>query len=76
MQVEIDMPSAKRILVTGATGKVGRTFIGRLLSDPRFDAWTIRALCHNRPLPTRATGWRSSAGPSRTDRPSSGRSTA
>ena len=44
------MSHDKRILVTGATGKVGRTFIGRLLSDPRFDGWTVRALCHNRPL--------------------------
>ncbi len=44
------MPTPKRILVTGATGKVGRTFIDRLLGDPRFDDWSIRALCHDRPL--------------------------
>ncbi len=38
----------KRILVTGAAGKVGGHFIGRILrTDP--DA-TIRALCHNRLL--------------------------
>ena len=36
------------ILVTGATGKVGRHFIARLLADQtRVDA-RIRALCHNR----------------------------
>ena len=38
------------ILVTGATGKVGRTFIARLLADPEFDSFTIRALCHHREL--------------------------
>ncbi len=36
------------ILVTGATGKVGRTMIARLLEDPRFAGARIRALCHNR----------------------------
>jgi len=42
-----------RILVTGATGKVGRALIARLssgLPDAR-----IRALCHNRTLPESAT---------------------
>ena len=38
------------ILVTGATGKVGRTFINRLLTDSKFDSFTVRALCHNRGL--------------------------
>jgi UDP-glucose 4-epimerase len=38
------------VLVTGATGKVGQAFIKRFLSDPRFDLFTIRALCHNREL--------------------------
>ena len=38
------------ILVTGATGKVGRAFIHRLLADSKFDSFTVRALCHNRPL--------------------------
>jgi UDP-glucose 4-epimerase len=38
----------KRILVTGAAGKVGSYFIGNILhSDPDV---TIRALCHNRLL--------------------------
>jgi uncharacterized protein YbjT (DUF2867 family) len=40
------------ILVTGATGKVGQTFIRRVLStrDERFAGFTVRALCHNRLL--------------------------
>jgi len=42
--------TTKRILVTGATGKVGQTFLRRLFSDARFDDFTIRALLHNRPL--------------------------
>src|SRR4029078_6826078 len=41
------------ILVTGATGKVGRNFIERLLREPRFASARVRALCHNRmPQPT------------------------
>lgn len=40
-----------RILVTGATGKVGTAFINRLLADERHAGATIRALCHNRKLP-------------------------
>ena len=40
----------KTILVTGATGKVGKVFINRLLADSRFESFTIRALCHNREL--------------------------
>jgi UDP-glucose 4-epimerase len=39
------------ILVTGATGKVGRAFIDRLLADAEFEAFSVRALCHNRVLP-------------------------
>jgi UDP-glucose 4-epimerase len=42
--------TTKRILITGATGKVGRTFIDRLLGDPGYDDWSIRALCHDRAL--------------------------
>ena len=41
---------ASRILVTGAAGKVGQVFIRRLLADPRFERFTVRALCHNRKL--------------------------
>jgi UDP-glucose 4-epimerase len=44
------MPNSRVILVTGATGKVGRVFIQRLLADSRFDSFTVRALCHNRQL--------------------------
>src|ERR1041385_865725 len=40
----------KRILVTGATGKVGQAFINRALQEPKFDSFIIRALCHNRTL--------------------------
>ncbi len=47
------MPKSDVVLVTGATGKVGRTFIERLLADPKFDAFTVRALCHNRELEPR-----------------------
>src|SRR4051812_43536647 len=42
------------ILVTGATGKDGQAFIERLLTDPAYRGFRIRALCHNRVLPTRA----------------------
>src|SRR5262249_40421002 len=42
----------QRILVSGATGKVGQAFIGRLLSsgDDRFAGFTVSALCHHRTL--------------------------
>jgi len=36
------------ILVTGATGKVGRNLIARLLEDQRLSGARLRALCHNR----------------------------
>ena len=39
------------ILVTGATGKVGRRFIDILLQDPEWKNAKVRALCHNRTLP-------------------------
>jgi nucleoside-diphosphate-sugar epimerase len=42
------MPNPGVILVTGATGKVGQVFIHRLLTDPKFASFTVRALCHNR----------------------------
>src|SRR5687768_14262876 len=38
------------VLVTGATGKVGRHFIERFLGDSRFSPGRVRALCHNRML--------------------------
>jgi UDP-glucose 4-epimerase len=44
------MSITPRILLTGATGKVGRTFINRVLANPRFDSVMIRALCHHREL--------------------------
>jgi UDP-glucose 4-epimerase len=40
----------KRILVTGATGKVGSHFIRQVLSSGNPPDVTIRALCHNRRL--------------------------
>jgi len=46
------MTEMKCMLVTGATGKVGQTFIRRLLAEPKFDAFIVRALCHNRKLNT------------------------
>jgi UDP-glucose 4-epimerase len=42
---------AKRILVTGATGKVGQAFLRRFFDDPRFGDFSVRALLHNRDLP-------------------------
>jgi nucleoside-diphosphate-sugar epimerase len=47
------MSEANRILVTGATGKAGRLFIERVLSEPRYAGWSVRALCHNRKLDPR-----------------------
>jgi nucleoside-diphosphate-sugar epimerase len=44
------MIETKRILVTGAAGKVGQAFIRRFLSNPAFEGWKVRALCHNRML--------------------------
>ncbi len=44
------MQEEARILVTGATGKVGQVFIQRLLADERFGHFQVRALCHNRLL--------------------------
>ena len=37
-----------KILITGATGKVGQALIARLLDDPRWAQADICALCHNR----------------------------
>jgi nucleoside-diphosphate-sugar epimerase len=40
-----------RILITGATGKVGQALIRRMQQEPPFQGAVIRALCHNRTLP-------------------------
>jgi UDP-glucose 4-epimerase len=42
------MSEIKRVLITGATGKVGTTLIKRMLADKNFESVIIRALCHNR----------------------------
>lgn len=39
-----------RILVTGATGKVGQAFIRRVLTAPPVAEFSVRALCHQRRL--------------------------
>lgn len=39
------------LLVTGATGKVGRRFVDRLLEEPGRAHWRVRAFCHQRTLP-------------------------
>jgi UDP-glucose 4-epimerase len=44
------MTTTQRILVTGATGKVGQNFIRTLLKQPGFAEFQVRALCHNRVL--------------------------
>ncbi len=38
------------LLVTGASGKVGRHFVDRFLGEERFSAARLRALCHTRLL--------------------------
>jgi UDP-glucose 4-epimerase len=45
--------SGKYILVTGATGKVGRNFLERVLDSPNHRDVRVRALCHNRTLAPR-----------------------
>ena len=44
------MAQDARLLVTGATGKVGRALLARIVEEPRFDDLAIRALVHNRTL--------------------------
>jgi nucleoside-diphosphate-sugar epimerase len=46
------MPVERRILVTGATGKVGQAFLRRALAseDGALAQFAVRALCHNRIL--------------------------
>jgi UDP-glucose 4-epimerase len=51
------MPQAhpsELLLVTGATGKVGRAFIQQLLDEAGFERFRVRALCHKRRLPPQA----------------------
>jgi len=40
-----------KILLTGATGKVGRHFVERFLESEAHQNWTLRALVHERPSP-------------------------
>jgi UDP-glucose 4-epimerase len=40
----------RRILVTGATGKIGTRVIQRITQEPAFADVTVRALCHERLL--------------------------
>jgi UDP-glucose 4-epimerase len=47
------MDNIQRVLLTGSTGKVGKTFIRRFLAEPKFDGFVVRALCHNRMLEPR-----------------------
>jgi len=42
--------SSRRILVTGAAGKVGCHFMDRVLRSPAHQDVVVRALCHNRLL--------------------------
>ncbi len=44
------MSNPNRILITGATGKVGQAFINRLAQNPAYDRFILRALCHQRQL--------------------------
>jgi UDP-glucose 4-epimerase len=44
------MSNHNRILITGATGKVGQSLIAHLLATPSLNHFSIRALCHNRVL--------------------------
>jgi nucleoside-diphosphate-sugar epimerase len=37
-----------KLLVTGATGKVGRNFLEKFLASDRFNEWSVVALCNNR----------------------------
>ncbi len=39
------------LLITGATGKVGRHFLEAALKDPKLKGFHFRALCHQRALP-------------------------
>ena len=43
-----------KLLVTGATGKVGGNFLPAFRRDPRFAGCAVVAVCHNRVLPPQA----------------------
>lgn len=43
----------KRILITGASGKVGQAFLRRFFDEPRLQDWIARAFVHNRPMESR-----------------------
>ncbi len=47
------MATTRRMLVTGATGKVGQAFLQQFLDEPRFKDFTVRALLHSRKLEPR-----------------------
>jgi nucleoside-diphosphate-sugar epimerase len=42
--------AAPLMLVTGATGKVGQSFLKAFATEEKFRHWRVRALCHNRML--------------------------
>lgn len=46
--------TARLLLITGATGKVGRHFLDRFFAEPRCNDVAVRAVCHNRQLPAAA----------------------
>lgn len=39
-----------KLLLTGATGKVGQNFLDRFLASTEFEGWDVVALCHNRQI--------------------------
>ena len=43
----------RRILITGAAGKVGQAFLNRFIETPPASPTVVRALCHHRMLPSR-----------------------
>ncbi len=43
-----------KLLLTGATGKVGQNFLPRFLASERFADWSVVALCNNRTIPESA----------------------
>ena len=45
-----------RLLITGATGKVGQAFLNRVVSTGELDRFDLRAITHNRDLPQKNVG--------------------